>query len=51
MAFAKLDKNGNGVVELDDIAQAYDVTQHPKFNSGECTKNAILTEFMSQWDT
>jgi hypothetical protein len=26
LAFAKLDKNGNGAVELDDIAQAYDVT-------------------------
>lgn len=51
LAFAKLDKNGNGCIELDDIAQAYDVTQHPKFKSGECNKNEILAEFMSQWDT
>lgn len=51
LAFAKLDKNGNGVVELDDIAQAYDVTQHPKFKSGEASKNEVLGEFMSQWDT
>merc|ERR1711957_677149 len=51
LAFAKLDKNGNGVVELDDIAQAYDVTQHPKFKTGEASKNEVLGEFMSQWDT
>lgn len=51
MAYAKLDKDNSGLVELNDIAAVYDVTQHPKFISGECSKTEILSEFMSQWDT
>ena len=51
MAFDKLDKNKNGLVELDDIATTYDVSFHPKFKSGEMSKNEILGEFMEQWDT
>jgi len=51
LAFAKLDKSGNGTVGLEDLAGTYDVTFHPKFKSGEMSKNEILTEFMSQWDT
>jgi len=51
LAFAKLDKSGNGTVGLEDLAGTYDVSFHPKFKSGEMSKNEILTEFMSQWDT
>merc|ERR1712110_1197647 len=40
-----------GLVDLNDIATAYDVSQHPKFKSGEMSKNDILSEFMAQWDT
>jgi len=51
LAYNKLDRDGSGLVELNDIAGAYDVTQHPKFKSGEMSKNDILSEFMAQWDT
>lgn len=27
------------------------MTQHPKFKTGEMSKNDILSEFMAQWDT
>ncbi len=50
MAYKKLDKDGSGLVELNDIAVAYDVTQHPKYKTGEMSKNDILSEFMAQWD-
>ena len=50
MAYKKLDRDGSGLVELNDIAAAYDVTQHPKFKTGEMSKNDILSEFMAQWD-
>ena len=50
-AYQKLDKDGSGLVELNDIAAAYDVSQHPKFKTGEMSKNDILSEFMAQWDT
>lgn len=38
------------MVELNDLADTYDVSFHPKFVSGEMTKNEILSEFMGQWD-
>ena len=50
LAYKKLDRDGSGLVELNDIGMAYDVTQHPKFKSGEMSRNDILTEFMAQWD-
>ena len=50
LAYNKLDRDGSGMVDMNDIAQAYDVTQHPKFKTGEMSRNDILTEFMAQWD-
>lgn len=37
-AFKKLDKDGSGMVDLRDLSALYDVSQHPKFKSGEMTK-------------
>jgi Ca2+-binding EF-hand superfamily protein len=51
LAYQKLDRDHSGMVDLNDIAIAYDVTQHPKFKTGEMSRNDILTEFMAQWDT
>mmetsp|Transcript_16998 Transcript_16998/g.21504 ORF Transcript_16998/g.21504 Transcript_16998/m.21504 type:complete len:450 (-) Transcript_16998:279-1628(-) len=50
LAYKKLDRDGSGLVDMNDIALAYDVTQHPKFKTGEMSRNDILTEFMAQWD-
>ena len=47
MAYKKLDRTGDGFVDIKDMAKAYDVTQHPKFISGEMTKNQVLEEFMA----
>lgn len=51
LAYKKLDRTGDGYVDLKDLSKAYDVTQHPKFITGEMTKNQVLEEFMAQWDT
>lgn len=51
IAFGKLDKTGDGFVMINDLVNTYDVTHHPKFISGEMTKDDILKEFMAQWDT
>jgi len=51
MAFAKLDKTGDGFVTIEDLVGVYDGSFHPKFKSGEMTQKDILSEFMSQWDT
>jgi Ca2+-binding EF-hand superfamily protein len=51
LAFQKLDKTGDGIVDVNDLVGTYDVSFHPKYKSGEMSKNDILNEFMAQWDT
>lgn len=51
MAYAVLDKSGDGVVTIDDIMMAYDASYHPDFQSGRKTKEEILREFMQVWET
>jgi len=51
LAFKKLDKTGDGYITVDDIKDAYDVSFHPEFKQGKKSKQAILEEFLSQWDT
>ena len=43
-AFAKLDKTGDGKVTVEDLRSEYDVSQHPKFKSGEMTKKQVRTQ-------
>ena len=51
MAFQKLDKTGDGVVTIDDLIGVYDVSFHPDFRAGKKTRDQILQDFASQWDT
>jgi len=51
MAFDKMDKDKSGIIDLEDLASTYDVSFHPKFKSGEMTKDEIVMEFMGQWDS
>jgi len=46
MAFAVLDRSGDGIVTLKDLLMSYDATQHPDFISGTRTDKEIMTEFM-----
>lgn len=50
-AFNKLDKTGDGVITVDDLKGVYDVTEHPKYVSGEWTKEQVFLEFLSTYDT
>lgn len=36
---------------VDDLKVNYDVSFHPNFKNGSMSKDQILTEFLSQWDT
>lgn len=51
MAFDRLDKDGSGVVTIEDVRSAYDVSKHPDVLSGKITPDEALSQFMSQWDT
>jgi Ca2+-binding EF-hand superfamily protein len=50
MAFARLDKTGDGVITVDDLEQCYDVSQIPEVASGRLSPREALNKFMSQWD-
>jgi len=50
-AYDLLDRNGDELVTVDDLAAAYDCSQHPSVASGEKSDNEVLREFMSMWDT
>eukprot|EP01034_Spumella_vulgaris_P024624 gene24624-30992_t len=50
MAFDVLDRDGSGLIDLADIALAYDVSQHPDFKAGKKTKDQVLLEFLAGFD-
>jgi Ca2+-binding EF-hand superfamily protein len=51
LAYSKLDKNGDGTVKLDDIAQIYNASRHPEVLQGKKTEEQVFREFISMWDT
>jgi len=50
MAYELLDRDGSGVVNMADIEQIYDASQHPDVISGKKTESEVLREFSKQWD-
>ena len=50
MAFSKLDKNGNGIVDSAEIAKTYDASKHPEVIAGRKTANSVLNEFLETFD-
>ncbi|XP_059177641.1 calcyphosin-like protein [Physella acuta] len=46
-AFAKMDKTGDGVITVKDIALCYNAKKHPKFLSGEWSENKVYQEFLT----
>eukprot|EP00760_Papus_ankaliazontas_P036768 PhM_4_TR838/c0_g1_i1/m.59536 len=49
-AFERLEKDGDGVVTLRDIAAAYDVDKHPDVVEGKADPDAVLRQFVEDWD-
>lgn len=49
-AFEKLDRNGNGVVELDDIKTFYNAKLHPDVKTGKKTEDEVLSEFIDTFE-
>ena len=48
-AFAKMDRDGSGVIDWQDLAGVYSVAQHPKVLSGELTEQQALTAFLAKY--
>jgi Ca2+-binding EF-hand superfamily protein len=50
-AFSKLDKDGNGYVEYEDIKDTYSADRHPDVIQGKRTKQQVLVEFLETFET
>ena len=50
MAFDKLDKNGSGVIDPEDVLDCYDASKHPDVIAGKRTTDDVLREFLDTFD-
>merc|ERR1712046_148559 len=46
MGLLKFDKNGNGVLSLDEVRQIYSAKGNPQVRSGKKTEEEVLLEFI-----
>ncbi len=51
LAYNVLDKDGSGLVTIEDIEIAYDPSFHPDFQSGRKSREDVLRDFMGVWET
>ncbi|KAL0881885.1 hypothetical protein ABMA27_001653 [Loxostege sticticalis] len=49
-AFNKLDRDGNGVISIDDIRKVYSLTAHPRYMSGEESTDVIMNAFLANFE-
>jgi len=49
-AFAMLDKDGSGAIQISDIAGIYDVSMNPEFLEGRKTRDQILSDFLGNFE-
>ncbi len=49
-AFRKLDNNGNGFIEFDDIKDIYNARKHPDVIQGKRTEQQVLNDFIETFE-
>lgn len=50
-AFNKLDRDGSGIIDINDIKGVYSATSHPDVRSGRKTEDEVLGEFIETFET
>jgi Ca2+-binding EF-hand superfamily protein len=50
-AFRKIDKDGSGVLDIEDIKDVYNASKHPDVIQGKKTEQQILMEFLETFET
>ncbi len=48
--FQKIDINKNGVLDVHDIMELYNVERHPDYKSGKKTRQSIMRDFMKTFE-
>lgn len=51
LAYKKLDKDGNGWIDINDVRGVYTANKHPDVMSGKKTEDQILQEFLETFET
>mmetsp|Transcript_14309 Transcript_14309/g.21046 ORF Transcript_14309/g.21046 Transcript_14309/m.21046 type:complete len:366 (-) Transcript_14309:216-1313(-) len=49
-AFMRMDKTGDGYVDINDIMQAYDASHHPEVQTGRMTEEEAVQEMMAIYE-
>lgn len=50
-AFQKLDRDGSGIVDINDIREVYNASKHPDVLSGKKTDTQVFNEFLETFET
>ncbi len=50
-AFSRIDKDGSGNVDINDIRGVYNAKRHPDVIAGKKTEDDILQEFLETFET
>merc|ERR1712080_789439 len=46
-AFKKADRNGDGILNAEDLKRTYNVREHPKYKSGEWDAQQVYESFLN----
>ena len=49
-AFKKIDKDGSGYLDIDDIKDSYNATKHPDVINGKRSEQQVLIEFLETFE-
>lgn len=49
-AFAKVDKDGSGILDIKDIRETYNAKHHPDVKAGKKTEEEVLAEFLDTFE-
>ena len=49
-AYDVIDKNQDGILDINDIKGVYDASKHPEVKSGKKTEDEVLVEFLETFE-
>ena len=50
LAYKKLDRDGSGIVDIEDLKGVYDTSKHPDVLSGKKSRDQVLIDFLETFE-